>query len=54
MTDRPVAVGLFYGAGGFSKCLEGAGFDIIRAVDSDGASSSVSSPGGRPMDDEEW
>jgi DNA (cytosine-5)-methyltransferase 1 len=35
MTDRPVAVDLFCGAGGFSRGLEDAGFEIICAVDSD-------------------
>lgn len=35
MTDRPVAVDLFCGAGGFSVGLEEAGFDIICAIDSD-------------------
>lgn len=35
MTDGPVVVDLFCGAGGFSRGLEDAGFDIICAVDSD-------------------
>ncbi|MDY7015535.1 MAG: DNA cytosine methyltransferase, partial [Cyanobacteriota bacterium] len=34
-TDRPVAIDLFAGAGGFSLGVEQAGFDVAIAVEND-------------------